>query len=308
MPTTTGLLQNLGATEEEYPTNISQNAQDVAKAQGVAYEDVGKPEPLPEYQSYDAASARTQMGQNVNIASGSSFIDPDKSTVTGQLQSLLSSDSPYLAENRRQATEQAGSRGLLNTSIAAGAGQRAAIQSALPIAQQDAETYAKFGMQEQAAKNQMETIQGEAVVSGEIVKQQKALEQQNQNIQNRFTALIRGADQQSQAWLGDLKNTYDTGLQEMNNQQNLLMQREQITSDKAQMVRKETSAVMQNYQITVENLMTDPDFLAMGSTAVNNAVNELQKLAKNTINFIGAASEIDLSDFTSTYLGSLSVR
>jgi hypothetical protein len=304
----TGLLQNLGATEEENPTTIGQQAQDVAKAQGVAYEDIGKPQPLPDYQGYNADAAKTQMGENVNIQSGSSYIDPDKSTVAGQLQSLLSSDSPYLSENRRQATEKAGERGLLNSSIAAGAGQRAAIQSALPIAQQDAETYAKFGMQEQAAKNQMQTIQGEAIVSGEIVKQQKALEQQNQNIQNQFTALIRGADQQSATWLADLKNTYDTGIQEMNNQQNLLLQREQISAEKNQMVRKETSAVMQNYQITVENLMTDPDFLAMGTTAVNKAINELQALARNSINFIGAASEIDLTEFTDEYLADLAVR
>lgn len=304
----TGLLQNYGATEQDDPTTIGQNAQDVAKAQGVAYSDVGKPEPLPDYKSYDASAAKTQLGQNVNIQSGSSFIDPDKSTVAGQLQSLLSSDSPYLSENRRQATEQAGARGLLNSSIAAGAGQRAAIQSALPIAQQDAETYSKFGMQEQAAKNNLETIQGEAIVSGEIVKQQKGIEQQNQNIQNQFTALIRGADAQSQVWLQDFKQQYDMGLQQMNMQQNLLLQREQISAEKNQMVRQETSAVMQNYQITVENLMTDPDFLEMGSAAVNKAINELQSLARNTINFIGAASEIDLSDFTDEYLADLTVK
>jgi hypothetical protein len=97
------------------------------------------------------------------------------------------------------------------------------------------------------------------------------------------------------------------GLQQMNMQQNLLLQREQISAEKNQMVRQETSAVMQNYQITVENLMTDPDFLEMGSVAVNNAINELQALARNTINFIGAASEIDLSDFTDEYLADLKV-
>jgi hypothetical protein len=304
----TSLLQNLGATEENNPTTIGQNAQDVAKAQGVAYEEVGKPEPLPEYKDYNAQGANQSMQDNVNIREGSSFVNQDKSTVAGQLNSLLAADSPYLSENRRQAQEAAGKRGLLNSSIAAGAGQRAAIQSALPIAQQDAETYAKFGLQEQQSKNQMETIKGEAIVSGEISKHQKALEQQNQNIQNRFTALVRGADQQSQTWLGDLKNTYDMGMQEMNNMQNLLLQREQISAEKNQMVREQSSMVMQNYQISVENMMTDPDFLEMGAAAVNNAINELQQLAKNTINFIGAASEIDLTDFTEEYLADLQVR
>ena len=53
--------------------------------------------------------------------------------------------------------------------------------------------------------------------------------------------------------------------------------------------------------------MSDPDFLAMGSDAVNNAINELQSLARNTINFIGASSEIDLTEFVDEYFAELTV-
>jgi hypothetical protein len=60
-------------------------------------------------------------------------------TVAGQMKSLLSSDSPYIKQAQNSALRQASSRGLINTSMAAGAGQAAAIQSALPIAQQDAQ-------------------------------------------------------------------------------------------------------------------------------------------------------------------------
>ena len=64
---------------------------------------------------------------------------------------LLGEDSPYMQESILQSKEQAAGRGLLNTSMAAGAGRRAAIQSALPIATADARTYAGFLERGQAA-------------------------------------------------------------------------------------------------------------------------------------------------------------
>lgn len=62
-------------------------------------------------------------------------------TVAGQMDSLLKSGSPYMERARAGAMETANSRGLLNSSIAASAGEKAAIESALPIAQADAGTF-----------------------------------------------------------------------------------------------------------------------------------------------------------------------
>jgi hypothetical protein len=62
-------------------------------------------------------------------------------TVAGQLNTLLDSNSPYITQARNRSQVQANSRGLINSSIAAGAGEEAAIGAALPIASQDADTY-----------------------------------------------------------------------------------------------------------------------------------------------------------------------
>jgi len=67
-------------------------------------------------------------------------IDPALGTVAGQLHSLLKSGSPYLDAARSGALETANARGLINSSMAAGAGEAAAIDKALPIAQQDSAT------------------------------------------------------------------------------------------------------------------------------------------------------------------------
>lgn len=55
---------------------------------------------------------------------------------TDNLNNLLGSESPYIQNARRRGLEQANSRGMLNSSIAAGASERAAIESAMPILNQ----------------------------------------------------------------------------------------------------------------------------------------------------------------------------
>jgi hypothetical protein len=60
--------------------------------------------------------------------------------VSNQLTKLLTSGSPYLERARTRALAGANRRGLLNSSMAMGAGEAAAIDAALPIAQADANT------------------------------------------------------------------------------------------------------------------------------------------------------------------------
>jgi len=59
----------------------------------------------------------------------------------GRLGGMLSQNSPYLRDARNRAMRTANSRGLLNSAMAAGMGEEAAIGAAAPIAVQDAQTY-----------------------------------------------------------------------------------------------------------------------------------------------------------------------
>lgn len=68
--------------------------------------------------------------------------DPrSESLVQNQLTGLLDPNSALMKRAVSQTQEQAASRGLQSSSIAAGAGMGAMIDRALPIAQQDAQTY-----------------------------------------------------------------------------------------------------------------------------------------------------------------------
>jgi hypothetical protein len=62
---------------------------------------------------------------------------------------LLGKNSDYMKRAETKGLQTANTRGLLNSSLAAGAAQAAAIDAALPIAQQDASTYSGFSGREQ---------------------------------------------------------------------------------------------------------------------------------------------------------------
>lgn len=79
-------------------------------------------------------------------------------SVNDNINQLTNSDSIYMQQARQSGLNTAASRGLLNSSIAAGASQQAAINAATPIAQQDAQTeYNKWNM----GKDVQANLQGE---------------------------------------------------------------------------------------------------------------------------------------------------
>lgn len=61
--------------------------------------------------------------------------------VENRLAGLLSGNSRYIQNARQRGAEYAGARGNINSSLAAGASERAAIEAGLPIAESDAGVY-----------------------------------------------------------------------------------------------------------------------------------------------------------------------
>ena len=134
-----------------------------------------------------------------------------------QLQGLLASNSPYIQQARRGAVNAANGRGLLNSSIAAGNAQGAAIQAALPIAQQNAQAYGTAAGQNQEYLNQIlntrmnnqsaaNTAQIGANASMHNARLQYDLGLRNLDYQGTQAGLNRGfqdymARQQQQDWL-----------------------------------------------------------------------------------------------------------
>ena len=102
----------------------------------------------PQSTGYNAATANSTgynaTNANLNTWNADTASTPvdQQQTVAGQLTGLISANSPLLQKARADSLAQMNSRGLANSSMALGEGQKAVIASALPIAQQDATTAA----------------------------------------------------------------------------------------------------------------------------------------------------------------------
>jgi hypothetical protein len=80
---------------------------------------------------------------------------PEDASVETRLSGLLASDSPYIRAARLAGERQANARGLLNSSIAAGNSEAAAIAAAAPIASQDAAQIAQRNQTNLESWNQL---------------------------------------------------------------------------------------------------------------------------------------------------------
>ena len=80
-------------------------------------------------------------------------VDAKTQPAAGQVESMLANDSPLLQRARTIAKQGMAQRGLVNSSMAQGAGAAAMIDRVTPLAQQDASTYNSVASENMAAKN-----------------------------------------------------------------------------------------------------------------------------------------------------------
>ena len=100
---------------------------------------------------YDAAlanantyDAQNQAATNYNAATRDATawnLDPAKETVQNQVSGIIAANSPLMQQAQANALQQMNKRGLVNSSMAIGAGQAAVLDKALPIAAADAANY-----------------------------------------------------------------------------------------------------------------------------------------------------------------------
>lgn len=74
-------------------------------------------------------------------------------TVAGQVKNIIAENSPLMQQAETRALQKANARGLLNSSIAVGAGQSALYDAATPMATQDAAMHGKSADSNATAQN-----------------------------------------------------------------------------------------------------------------------------------------------------------
>lgn len=100
------------------------------------------------------SSGMPTTGINLSQLQGANSWDVQPNeAVRSQLQQIIADDSPLMQQARTRALQTANSRGLLNSSMAMTAADSAMYDAAMPIATQDASTYARAGEFNSNTKN-----------------------------------------------------------------------------------------------------------------------------------------------------------
>lgn len=197
-------------------------------------------------------------------------VSPDQ-TVQGQVSNILSANSPIIQQARSNAQQTANSRGLLNSTMAATAGESAAIANAVPIATNDANTFAKAAGYNADTQNQFAVKNADInnTASGFNAQQTQQASQVNAastNQTNQFNVSQANATQ-----LANIESNYKQ-----------LMQ----TSASASDLYKQTVSAIQAIQLS-----TDLD-----ANAKQQAVDNQVALLKTGMGVTGAIANLNLGN------------
>jgi hypothetical protein len=108
---------------------------------------------------YDAATGIVKRAQQPVMQSAATYtpttrqVSKPTETAQGQMESILSKDSPLMERARTIAKQGMAQRGLVNSSMSQGAGVAAMIDRATPIASQDANIYSQVAADNMNAAN-----------------------------------------------------------------------------------------------------------------------------------------------------------
>lgn len=219
-------------------------------------------------------------------------VDTTTDTVQGQLNGLLSKGSPYIDVARAGAAQTANARGLLNSSIAASAGEEAAIKAALPIAAADASTYTHVADTNQNFENQAGQFNAAAENTSSLNMAQAA----NQNIaigtQGAETRKTQAEGIQGQKDLTLLSGEVNKQLQTLKGEQATALTN--IEANYKQLIQTSTAAT-QFYSTGITMLaaiMANTDTTAEQKQA---AVSRVSGMLKGGLNVISAIGNVDLT-------------
>jgi hypothetical protein len=249
----------------------------------------------------------TTTGNTVKPAAN--YLTSDTS-VASQLSKLLSQDSDYMKQVDAKSKITASNLGMLSSDRYIGAATGAAIRESLPIATADAQTAAKFGLQQQQGDSAMAQTSMEGLVSGALKKQEGSIATQLKKTEGQINSYLQSAAAKSDASMANLNNTLNKETQEAlkileNNLQKSLLAVE-YDERTAEATRAQATSQIENTMIGIENLLKDPDILQLGSEAVSQIINNQITMMKSgielTYNLAGLNIDSYVSDLLDTFI------
>ena len=208
-------------------------------------------------------------------------VDAAKETVSGQLDALLAKGSPLIDRSRAGAMQTANKRGLINSSMAAGAGEAAAIDAAMPIATADAQTYTTAARDNQSVGNAALQYNADAV---------NKTATNNADAFNKSSQLAQ-AGRQDQA-LATLRGKIDTGLQELKGTQSAELA--SIEADYKTLMQTSQSAT-DVYKQSLDAISKVIGDVNMNAATKATAINGYLGWMKSNLTLLGSINGVDLT-------------
>lgn len=197
-----------------------------------------------------------------------STVDPEL-TVEKQMQGLLSSDSPYLQAARTRGLQFANQRGLLNTSIAAGASEKSAIESALPIAQQDAQYLQTGALTTQKGRIQEGLYHTQGDISKDIATHEGGIASNLSAQEATQAQTLEGIAQEGENYRQQVELEMKDTLATM-----------EIGSKERQSYANSVTEMGDNFMVELNNIQRDPNITGGAKT---NAIATLQTAYRQNV-------------------------
>ena len=248
-------------------------------------------------------STQNVLGNDIATANTTTYdperraVDQARETVSGQLDALLAREGPYLERARAGATQTANRRGLINSSIAAGAGEAAAIDAALPIATADANIYGTASRDNQVAGNA-------ALSQGAAASNTTALA--NADSQNRITGAnfaaeleegLIGTRAEAETGLIETRGEVDRALQEMRGEQATTLATIEANYRQLMQANASAASVFNESMQQMATILRDPNTSAAQKESAVTALMDLLESSLAVQGAIGNLNLVDLLDF-----------
>ena len=255
--------------QSQVNTGVANNG--ILTTGGIAPNPIGA---KPDLNSSTPITTASQPSTYKGLSTASTQLtEPTKWNVTpeqtsqGQLKGILESGSPLMTQAKAQGLQTANQRGLLNSSIAAGAAQGAMIERATPLATQDAQTNAAAAQANQNVENAFKTTNAANAFNAQ------------QNQYNTETAIAQNQYNKS---LAAAENVY--------NQQIATAQQERsITSAKDTATANAVASITSNLNNAIAAVQTSQ---TMTQQAKEYSIAQLQKAYKNQISLLSAVGSV----------------
>lgn len=296
-PELTGDQGQLGTQDNSGQTSSSGSAsQPLSTTAGL-----GTPSGVGMIDSNQFTSQKAAQGTSTGYGATNVNVTPNM-TVQGQVKGIIDQNSPLMQQAVTSANQAAASKGLLNSSMATTAGQSALYGAAMPMAQQDAQTYANAATANAAATNtasQFTADQKNAMTAQNVSQQNDFTKSTNANsLQAQMSNQSVGVQQASQAYDAAVKGAmqssdHEQAIQLANLDSNVrtsLMNLQAKYNIQSQASSSEGGA----YQALVGNITSIMNDQTLDAAAKQSAINNLYSMFQNQMDMQGAITGLNL--------------